>query len=127
MVTLWGRSNNPPPGYLFLCPVRDFYSGVPPQFRRPACPVYWSLDPSGVERLSMDDTEQFGFRCLDFTMQALVSSWDADVYTGFCQFQAAKGYDPDSRNFALELGCPLFEWSSELDGLFAHGRRRNVI
>jgi hypothetical protein len=40
-------------------------------------------------------------------------SWDPRVYTGFSVFQAAKGFDPDSRDVAQHLGWSLYEISSE--------------
>ncbi|KAJ6518417.1 hypothetical protein DFH09DRAFT_1373442 [Mycena vulgaris] len=109
-----------PPGYLFLCPLRDLPSEIPSHFRLPSCPAYWSLDPSGAERLSTQGVEELGFPGLEFKMEVLASSWDESVYTGIRKFHEAKGYDRYSQDVAQELGCPLYQVLSELDDSVAH-------
>jgi hypothetical protein len=93
-------------GFLFLCPVTDFQTG-PSSFRWPECPAYWSLDPSGVERLGMDEATALGFPSLRLTTEILGRFWDASVYAGLRQFHRAKGFDPESQDLARHLGYPL--------------------
>ncbi|KAF7353296.1 hypothetical protein MSAN_01517600 [Mycena sanguinolenta] len=53
-----------PDGYLFVCPFQDFRTGTEPHatvYQWPACPAYWSLDPSGADRLSTEDAKILGF------------------------------------------------------------------
>ncbi|KAJ6538703.1 hypothetical protein DFH09DRAFT_1042106 [Mycena vulgaris] len=104
-----------PAGYLFLCPLRNFESETPAHFRLPECPAYWSLGPSGGERLSTEEAEELGFPHFDFTMHVYGDSWDELVYRGIHQFHEGKGYDPYSQDVARELGYPLYEVASELE------------
>ncbi|KAJ7111778.1 hypothetical protein C8R44DRAFT_711334 [Mycena epipterygia] len=109
-----------PDGYLFLCPPEDFQIG-PCSFRRPDCPAYWSLDPSGVEHLSRDEATRLGFPFMDFDINGYGKSWDASVYTGLREFHQAKGFNPDSQEIARHLGYPLYQLSNVVEGSFAHG------
>ncbi|KAJ6561626.1 hypothetical protein B0H19DRAFT_1068380 [Mycena capillaripes] len=82
-----------PKGFLFVCPAKDFQSG-PTSCRWPECPVYWSLDPSGIEKLSTDETRRLGFPFVQLT-DVYGSSWDASVYINFTE---AKVLIPTPRN-----------------------------
>ncbi|KAJ7472466.1 hypothetical protein FB451DRAFT_1398676 [Mycena latifolia] len=117
---LYDTGDSIPSGYLFLCPLADLQSNNPSYFRHPECAAYWSLDPSGVERLGMEEAEQLEFPRIDFTMNVHTYSWEESVYAGIRQFHQGKGFDPDSQNVALELGYPLVQISAEGDGPFAH-------
>ncbi|KAJ7017089.1 hypothetical protein C8F04DRAFT_1157758 [Mycena alexandri] len=108
-----------PPGYLFLCPPKSFETG-PLSFKWPDCPAYWSLDPSGAERLSVEDAASLGFPPLQLSTMVEGQSWDDSVYTGLNQFHRAKGFDPESQDVARHLGEPLYQVSSERDPLFAY-------
>ncbi|KAJ7713335.1 hypothetical protein B0H16DRAFT_544873 [Mycena metata] len=108
-----------PPGYLFLCPKEAFETG-PLLSKWPDCPAYWSLDPSGVERLSTKDATHLGFPPCQLTTKVSGWSWDDSVYAGLRQFHQGKGFDPDSQDVALHLGHPLYQVSSGRDPLFAH-------
>ncbi|KAJ7822130.1 hypothetical protein B0H13DRAFT_1659866 [Mycena leptocephala] len=110
-----------PLGYLFVCPEKDLQIG-PSSFRMPDCPAYWSLDPSGAERLSPEQAAELGFPSIELDTSTLLDSWDADVYAALRQFHRAKGFDPDSQDVAQHLGYPLFQLPSAVDALFAHGK-----
>ncbi|KAJ6555539.1 hypothetical protein B0H10DRAFT_1209048 [Mycena sp. CBHHK59/15] len=114
-----GRRDNPREleGYLFLCPEKDLQTGS--SFRWPDCPAYWSLDPSGAERLSTEDAKYLGFPTINLRTLVNGRSWDASVYAGLRRFDQAKGFDPDSQDLARHLGHPLYQLSSELDVPFA--------
>ncbi|KAJ7910821.1 hypothetical protein B0H13DRAFT_2484730, partial [Mycena leptocephala] len=112
-------SDDPPPGYLFLCPPEHFRTG-PSSFRWPECPAYWSLDQSGVERLSMEDAARLGFPSISLSTHIQGRCWDDNVYAGLRQFHQAKGFDPDSQDIARHLGEPLYQLSNEIDAPFAH-------
>ncbi|KAJ7640238.1 hypothetical protein B0H17DRAFT_477043, partial [Mycena rosella] len=122
----FATGNSIPPGYLFLCPLTDLQADSPSRFRLPECPAYWSLDPTGDERLSMEEAEQLGFPRFNIEIEVWGSSWDKHVYTGLRQFHQGKGFDPDSQEVALELRYPLFEISAEPDGPFAHIQELDV-
>ncbi|KAJ6532563.1 hypothetical protein B0H19DRAFT_897354, partial [Mycena capillaripes] len=96
--------HNVPPGYLFLCPLTEIQTELPGHFRIPACPAYWSHDPSGVERLSREEARNGGFPDIDFHLWAYGGTWDDGVYTGIHQFHQAKGFDPYSQEIAREVG-----------------------
>ncbi|KAJ7927332.1 hypothetical protein B0H13DRAFT_2653618 [Mycena leptocephala] len=108
-----------PPGYLFVCPAKDLQFG-PSSFRWPDCPAYWSLDPSGAERLSLEEATELGFRSIEPWASIGADSWDADVYPALRQFHRAKGFDPDSQDVARHLGYPLYQLPTAMDALFAH-------
>ncbi|KAJ7897369.1 hypothetical protein B0H14DRAFT_2677990, partial [Mycena olivaceomarginata] len=115
-------SNALPGGYLFLCPAKDFQVG-PNLFRWPDCPAYWSLDPSGTNRLTLEDARNAGFPSFDMMTGIQVISWDESVYAGTRQVHEAKGYDPYSQDVARHLGHPLYQLSTEMgpDERFVHG------
>ncbi|KAJ7443469.1 hypothetical protein FB451DRAFT_1413677 [Mycena latifolia] len=119
-LTVYDTGNSIPSGYLFLCPLADLQSETPSYFRHPECAAYWSLDPSGVERLGMEEAAQLGFPAFKFTMIVHACSWDESVYAGIRQFHQGKGFDPDSLDVARELGCQLCQLSADADGPFAH-------
>ncbi|KAJ7242167.1 hypothetical protein B0H12DRAFT_853031 [Mycena haematopus] len=108
-----------PDGYLFLCPADDFQV-EPSIFRWPDCPAYWSLDPSGTNRLSTEDARLLGFPSFEMMTGIKVSSWDESVYTGVRQFQRAKGFDPYSQDAARALNHPLYRLCTDTDESFAH-------
>ncbi|KAF7353237.1 hypothetical protein MSAN_01511500 [Mycena sanguinolenta] len=101
-----------PEGYLFVCPPQDFCTNTEPHanlYQWPACPAYWSLDPSGADHLSTEDAKNLGFPAIHIETRMLGSSWDCSVYEGLRRFHEGKGYDPESREVARRLGYPLFE------------------
>ncbi|KAJ7168860.1 hypothetical protein C8R46DRAFT_1092683 [Mycena filopes] len=94
-------------GYLFLCPVNDFRTG-PCSFRAPDLPAYWSLGPSGVNRLSPEDANRLGFPSLQLATTVQGKSWDRQTYAELGRFHRAKGFDPTSQDVARYLGDPLY-------------------
>ncbi|KAJ6566328.1 hypothetical protein B0H19DRAFT_709190 [Mycena capillaripes] len=118
-VKILPTTDKPPTGFLFLCPKKDFQIG-PSSFCWPDCPAYWSLDPSGVERLSAEEATDFGFPALELTTEISGSSWDNSVYAGIRKFQQAKGFDPESQDVARHLEWPLYYPFNEMDAPFAH-------
>ncbi|KAJ7267747.1 hypothetical protein C8J57DRAFT_351382 [Mycena rebaudengoi] len=117
-VTLSATTAVPPKGYLFLCP-RIHFSIGPSSSKWPDCPAYWSLDPSGAKRLSMEDAAQRGFPSVRLTTDIASRSWDARTYQGLRQFHQAKGFDPYSPYVARHLGYDLYQLSSEIDVPFS--------
>jgi hypothetical protein len=112
-----------PTGYLFLCPPKDFESG-PSSFRWPECPAYWSLDPSGSQRLSKDDADKLGFPPLQVSTILWANFWPGSVYDGLRQFHKAKGFDSDSCDLARHLGHEFYQISS---GINAQGEPATTI
>ncbi|KAJ7728939.1 hypothetical protein DFH07DRAFT_703875, partial [Mycena maculata] len=97
-----------PEGYLFVCPSTHFRTGRT-SLRWPECPAFWSLDPTGVERLSTDEATNLGFPPIRFTTEVWGRSWDGGVYSGLHKFHWAKGFDPESQDVAEYLGYPLYQ------------------
>ncbi|KAJ6462841.1 hypothetical protein C8R45DRAFT_523751 [Mycena sanguinolenta] len=116
---IFRTTEDSPPGFLFLCPSEDFQTG-PSSLCWPACPAYWSLDPSGVDRLSPEDATHLGFPPFVLTTRADGSYWDASVYEGLRQFHQAKGFDPYSQDVARHLDKPLYQVSSQVEAPFAY-------
>jgi hypothetical protein len=67
-LTLSGPTYNLFFGYLFLCPLAELQAENPTRFRIPDCIGYWSLDPSGVGRLSDEAAEDLGFPVIKLDM-----------------------------------------------------------
>ncbi|KAF8214543.1 hypothetical protein K438DRAFT_881727 [Mycena galopus ATCC 62051] len=117
---LLGPIENLPPGYLFLCPLAEFETDLPECFTIPDCTAYWSVDPSGAERLSADEARTLGLPEIHSRTEVLIKYWDCSDYDGICQFHKAKGFDPYSQDVAIELGYPVFQVSCQRDDIFAH-------
>jgi hypothetical protein len=117
---LFGPTDNLFFGYLFLCPLADLQVDAPTSFRIPAQPAYWSLDPSGVKRLSGKVAKTLGFPAIQVEMYAIVQSWDASVYDGIRKFHEAKGFDPYGQEVAIALGCRPIQLSCNREALLAH-------
>jgi hypothetical protein len=115
-----GTKEAGPPGYLFLCPVKDLRTG-PSSFRWSNSPAYWSLDPSGVDRLSAENATGLGFPSIQLMIKVKGDCWDASAYDGLREFHLAKGFDPYSQDVARHLGYPLYQISAEPEAPFAHG------
>ncbi|KAJ6592699.1 hypothetical protein B0H19DRAFT_905952, partial [Mycena capillaripes] len=49
-----------------------------------------------------------GFPELSFSSHVEQTSWDEHVYVRIRQFQAGKGFDPDSQDVAKHVGVPLY-------------------
>ncbi|KAF7330664.1 hypothetical protein MSAN_02451700 [Mycena sanguinolenta] len=107
-------TEDPPLGFLFLCPPGDFQDG-PSTFCWPACPAYWSFDPSGTTRLSLEEATRLGFPLLELTALVYECSWDARVYEGLRQFHQVIGFDPYSQDVARHLSYPLYRVSPQTD------------
>ncbi|KAF7353276.1 hypothetical protein MSAN_01515500 [Mycena sanguinolenta] len=106
-----------PEGYLFVCPAQHFRASIAPHahlYQWPACPAYWSLDPSGAARLSTEDAGILGFPAIHTETVIGGDSWDGSVYQGLLRFHESKGFDPNSWEVAQQFGHPLFEVLSDL-------------
>ncbi|KAJ6566357.1 hypothetical protein B0H19DRAFT_1351802 [Mycena capillaripes] len=118
-VKILPNTDEPPTGFLFLCPGEDFQSG-PSSVCWPDFPAYWCLDPSGVERLSAEEATDFGLPSLELTTRVGGYSWDNIVYAEIRKFQRVKGFDPESQDIARHVRFPLYYPFNELDAPFAH-------
>ncbi|KAJ6450168.1 hypothetical protein C8R45DRAFT_120556 [Mycena sanguinolenta] len=102
----------PPAGYVFLCPPEHFRTG-PLSYKIPDSPVYWSFDPAGADRLSMEEAAQFGFPSVHMSTKVEGQSWDASVYAGLRRFNEVKGFDPDSQDAARYWNLGLYQSSTQ--------------
>ena len=110
----------PAGGFLFLCPLENFQV-TPSSFRWPDCPAYWSLDPSGVERLSTEEAARLGFPELEFNMRIIGLSWDSSVYAGLRQYLQARAFDPDTPAFDRRNNGQLVRFSNRIQPAGANG------
>ncbi|KAJ6490941.1 hypothetical protein C8R45DRAFT_901311 [Mycena sanguinolenta] len=101
----------PPAGFLFLCPLENFQV-TPSSFRWPDCPAYWSLDPSGVKRLSTEEAARLGFPSLELSTRIIGLSWDSSVYAGLRQYLQARAFDPDTPAFDRRNNGQLVRFSN---------------
>ncbi|KAJ7759762.1 hypothetical protein DFH07DRAFT_817099 [Mycena maculata] len=106
-------NDNLPHGYLFLCPLEDLQSNTNTSFQHPTCPAYWSLDASGILRLSAEKAEEQGFPYIELTTEVQGRYWDSKVYAGLREFHQSKTFDPETQEVARELGYPFYEISCE--------------
>ncbi|KAJ6555873.1 hypothetical protein B0H19DRAFT_137274 [Mycena capillaripes] len=118
-IVISASEEDPPAGFLFLCPKEDFRTG-PSSFWWPECPAYWSLDPLGNERLTAEEATELGFPSFQLSTEIRTHSWDATVYAGLRQLHKVKGFDPESQDVARYLGQSLYQLSNEIDVPFAH-------
>ncbi|KAF7353200.1 Kinase-like protein [Mycena sanguinolenta] len=107
-----------PEGYLFVCPPEDFCTGTEPHaalYQWPACPAYWSLDSSGIDRLSTEDARNLGFPAIHIETRMYGASWDHSVYEGLRRFHEGKGHNPNSREVARRLRYTLYKVLRDVD------------
>ncbi|KAF7377023.1 hypothetical protein MSAN_00120400 [Mycena sanguinolenta] len=107
-------AGDPPEAFLFLCP-REYFRTSSLSFRFPACPAYWSLDPSGIDRLSPEEATALGFTSFELATKVEGWAWDASIYEGLRQFHEAKGFDPCNQDVARHLGYPPYQVSPQGD------------
>jgi hypothetical protein len=126
-VNLLGPTNNLFFGYLFLCPLTELKKEDATGFQAPTQPAYWSLDLSGVSRLSAEVSETLGYPAIRVEMYALGKSWNVSIYDGIRQFHESKCLDPYSQEVAIELGWPLLQVSCHREVLLAHSKPRIIV
>ncbi|KAJ7076311.1 hypothetical protein C8R44DRAFT_826822 [Mycena epipterygia] len=107
-------SENLPDGYLFLCPLEDLRDDDGAWLANPECPAYWSLDPSGSQRLSTEEASSLEFPSLNWKTYVQGCSWDEGLYLALSRFHTAKGFDPNSQELARHLEQPLYHLSSSI-------------
>ncbi|KAJ7627225.1 hypothetical protein FB45DRAFT_1060000 [Roridomyces roridus] len=78
-------------GYIFLCPVSHLRP-APGSVSWPECPYFWSMDPTGVERLSADDAAAHGFPTVELRTQFRSEYWDGTAYEGMRKLHELKGH-----------------------------------
>ncbi|KAJ7160349.1 hypothetical protein C8R46DRAFT_367605 [Mycena filopes] len=120
-----------PAGYLFLCPPADFEISGGKSFRWPRSFAYWSLEPSGVPKLSTEEAKRLGFPAFQLNTWITGWAWDDSVYAGIRKLHEAKGFDPNGRAVAQHLNEPLYELApmplfSEGENLVRITRRTRV-
>ncbi|KAJ7603848.1 hypothetical protein FB45DRAFT_78665 [Roridomyces roridus] len=108
-----------PEGYLFACPLEHLKSGGG-FFAWPPCPWFWSLDSSGIPRLTPETAQSLGFPVVKQSVQVSCRRWDTSVYEGLSKFHASKGFNPYSQDLAKHLGVPVMEVAGDRETLHAH-------
>ncbi|KAJ7079673.1 hypothetical protein C8R44DRAFT_90946 [Mycena epipterygia] len=113
-------SENIPEGYLFLSPLRNFQSDNGTWIRHPEWPAYWSLNPSGSQRLTPEEAFRLGFPSLMLEVYVTGKSWHETVYAALNRFHTGKGFDVDSQDISRHLGHPLYALSCSSNIDVAH-------
>ncbi|KAJ6553325.1 hypothetical protein B0H19DRAFT_1263719 [Mycena capillaripes] len=99
--------------YLFPCPIRVRHHGRRIGLEFPhADHWYWSLDPSGVTKMTLDECDSIGLPRWKFFFLPIVNSWHEYHYNAIREFSATRGFDPYSNDAARRLGLPLAETES---------------
>ncbi|KAJ7509617.1 hypothetical protein B0H11DRAFT_1253501 [Mycena galericulata] len=109
-----------PDGYLFLCPLNDLQTPADGFFQTTDSQAYWSLDASGIQKLSVEEAVSLGFPALVLQVGIFSTKWGEYEYGALRQFYQAKGFDPDSQDVARHLGYPLYQIYPQTGAPFAH-------
>ncbi|KAJ7909912.1 hypothetical protein B0H13DRAFT_620457 [Mycena leptocephala] len=96
-----------PTAFLFVCGPTHLLSSDKTRFQHPSCSAYWSLDPSGVQRLTPQEASDLGLPLIHTSISVNGTAGDARVYTALRQFHHKKGFNPESQDIAKDLGLPL--------------------
>ncbi|KAJ7203531.1 hypothetical protein GGX14DRAFT_461415, partial [Mycena pura] len=105
-------------GYLFLCPLEDLQPDMPGVFRSPACPAYWSFDPSGIERLCPADACALGFPRINVQVELWGKCWNSSVYAGISRFHEVKQFDPSQQEASVDY--PNYHLCCDRNALLGH-------
>ncbi|KAJ7618058.1 hypothetical protein FB45DRAFT_933211 [Roridomyces roridus] len=81
-------------------------------FPRGVQEYYWAFDKDGRDRLTCDMVHSLGFPSLGFTFAAGGVSVHEEQSSLLRSIFAAKGYDPDTQNAAIERGYPRWDCES---------------
>ncbi|KAJ7171430.1 hypothetical protein C8R46DRAFT_184866 [Mycena filopes] len=95
--------------YLFLFPPEVKYvDGFPViSIPSPRDAFYWSFHPRGTTRMTAEEAEEVGVPYVFFESWITGASWAPGNYETLADFHRAKGFDPSSRQIAIELGYPV--------------------
>ncbi|KAJ6539862.1 hypothetical protein DFH09DRAFT_69545, partial [Mycena vulgaris] len=101
--------------YLFVCPldIRQVEEREVVQIPVSNEAFYWSLDPSGADRLTQEETEELSLPSVSFAARLWGCSWNETQYDVLRCFYLDKGYNPASLDVAHELDYPLFKIHDE--------------
>ncbi|KAJ7056896.1 hypothetical protein C8F01DRAFT_1152630 [Mycena amicta] len=92
-------------GYIFLCPSASAWDTTFPVEDI----AYWSMDPSGNERLSADEATARGLPPFHVETRVGGLEFEELLYEEIRAIHEVKGFDPDSQDAAQYMGYPLFE------------------
>uniref|UniRef100_A0A0W0FR35 Uncharacterized protein n=1 Tax=Moniliophthora roreri TaxID=221103 RepID=A0A0W0FR35_MONRR len=100
------------PIYLFLDPLPMSISELVSWNNGPSCKYFWSFNKNGQSRLSKEECEQWHLPTLSLEVDCdtQLFSWSADIYIILRDWQAARGFDLATADWARELGYPELEF-----------------
>ncbi|KAJ7841254.1 hypothetical protein B0H13DRAFT_2365813 [Mycena leptocephala] len=73
---------------------------------------YWSLDPSGITRMTLDESDFIGLPRCKFHFLPTINAWREYHYNAIREFSEARGCNPYSNDVARPLGLPSAEMES---------------
>ncbi|KAJ7214990.1 hypothetical protein GGX14DRAFT_443557 [Mycena pura] len=99
--------------YLFPCPIRVRHHGRRIGLEFPhADQWYWSLDPSGVTKMTLEKCDSIGLPRWKFLFLPTVNAWYEYHYNAIREFSETRGFDPYSDDATRRLGPALAETES---------------
>ncbi|KAJ7807833.1 hypothetical protein B0H14DRAFT_2871845 [Mycena olivaceomarginata] len=99
--------------YLSVPPLVVQYEGSRVRVEPPQSDsLYWSLDPAGNTRLSLEECDSLGIPRLRLYFTRAARCWREYHYNAICDFTRAKGFDPRTFDLCQSLGFPLAEMES---------------
>ncbi|KAJ7215541.1 hypothetical protein GGX14DRAFT_443045 [Mycena pura] len=99
--------------YLFPCPIRVRYHARRIGLEFPhADQWYWSLDPSGVTKMTVEECDSVGLPRWKFFFLPTVNAWHEYHYNAIREFSETRGFHPYSNDVTRQLGLALAETES---------------
>ncbi|KAF8156376.1 hypothetical protein K438DRAFT_350978 [Mycena galopus ATCC 62051] len=101
--------------YLFPSPIRVRCQGPRTGIKFPGTDhFYWSLDPSGVPRMSQDECDRNGLLRWKFQFVPTGYLWHDYHYNAIREFSEVRGVDPYGNTVAQLVGLPLAQVESTI-------------
>ncbi|KAL0567755.1 hypothetical protein V5O48_014243 [Marasmius crinis-equi] len=88
------RHKNCPPIYLFIPPL--------------STSIFWSFDPDGQNPIATDLCHYLGLP-ISLVLECTEDSWPTSTYKALLTYQIARGFDPNTTEFARHNRYPIYE------------------
>jgi hypothetical protein len=104
--------------YLSIPPLVVKYEAPRVRVEPPQCDsLYWSLDPAGNSRLSLEECDSLGIPRLGLYFTRAAKCWREYHYSAICDFTRAKGFDPRTFDLCQPLGFLSLKWNLQVSAL----------
>jgi hypothetical protein len=114
--------------YLFLFPadVDDSNGHLAVHLPLETKTYFWSFDPEGIDRMPPDSLDKLVLPSVSFQALVYGKFWEKEIYDSISDCHRTKGFDPTSKDVAIELGCSLVD-VERLNYLINGGKARVPI